>query len=201
MTSGCLTTSTSNRPITLSAVLGNADAAFRDADYVRRERFVVQRHSAIPMEPRGLLAEWDAAVGRLTVWGACKVPFAIRRVLAKHLGLAIDAIRIVENDTGGSFGVRGEYYPEDCLIPFAARLVGRPVKWIEDRREHFLSTNHARDMACDVEMSLPTRWYDSRNTRPRLRGYWCLHSYKCGHAAAECCSGYFWALQRPKYSI
>ena len=145
--------STSNRPITLSAVLGNADAAFRDADYVRRERFVVQRHSAIPMEPRGLLAEWDAAVGRLTVWGACKVPFAIRRVLAKHLGLAIDAIRIVENDTGGSFGVRGEYYPEDCLIPFAARLVGRPVKWIEDRREHFLSTNHARDMACDVEIA------------------------------------------------
>ena len=145
--------STSNRPITLSAVLGNADAAFRDADYVRRERFVVQRHSAIPMEPRGLLAEWDAAVGRLTVWGACKVPFAIRRVLAKHLGLAIDAIRMVENDTGGSFGVRGEYYPEDCLIPFAARLVGRPVKWIEDRREHFLSTNHARDMACDVEIA------------------------------------------------
>ena len=58
--------------------------------------------------------------------------------LAEHLGLTVDAIRMVENDTGGSFGVRGEYYPEDCLIPFAARFVGRPVKWIEDRREHFL---------------------------------------------------------------
>ena len=143
----------SNRPITLTAVRGDADAAFRKADYVRRERFVVQRHSAIPMEPRGLLAEWDAGTRQLTVWGASKVPFAIRRVLAKHLGLPVDAIRMVENDTGGSFGVRGEYYPEDCLIPFAARLTGRPVKWIEDRREHFLATNHARDMACDVEIA------------------------------------------------
>jgi carbon-monoxide dehydrogenase large subunit len=144
---------TTNRPITLTAVRGNADAAFREADYTRRERFVVQRHSAIPMEPRGLIAEWNAGEGRLTVWGASKVPFAIRRVLAQHLGLSVDAIRMVENDTGGSFGVRGEYYPEDCLIPFAARLIGRPVKWIEDRREHFLSTNHARDMACDVEIA------------------------------------------------
>jgi carbon-monoxide dehydrogenase large subunit len=144
---------TGNRPITLTALRGDAEAAFRTADYVRRERFVIQRHSAIPMEPRGLLAEWDAGAGCLTVWGASKVPFAIRRVLAGHLGLPIDAIRMVENDTGGSFGVRGEYYPEDCLIPFAARRIGRPVKWIEDRREHFLATNHARDMACDVEIA------------------------------------------------
>jgi aerobic carbon-monoxide dehydrogenase large subunit len=144
---------TSNRLITLTAVLGDADAAFREADYVRRERFIVQRHSAIPMEPRGVLAEWDADTGRMTVWGASKVPYAVRRVLAQHLGLPVGAIRMVENDTGGSFGVRGEYYPEDCLIPFATRLVGRPVKWIEDRREHFLSTNHARDMACDIEIA------------------------------------------------
>ena len=118
---------TTNRPITLTAVRGDADAAFREADYVRCERFVVQRHSAIPMEPRGLIAEWDAGRGQMTVWGASKVPFAIRRVLAQHLGLTVDAIRMVENDTGGSFGVRGEYYPEDCLIPFAARFIGRPV--------------------------------------------------------------------------
>ncbi|MCC6780391.1 MAG: xanthine dehydrogenase family protein molybdopterin-binding subunit [Hyphomicrobiales bacterium] len=144
---------TGNRPITLTALRGDADAAFRTADYVRRERFVIQRHSAITMEPRGLLAEWDAAAGRLTVWGASKVPFAIRRVLAGHLGLPVEAIRMVENDTGGSFGVRGEYYPEDCLIPFAARCIGRPIKWIEDRRENFLASNHARDMACDVEIA------------------------------------------------
>lgn len=143
----------SNRPITLSAVRGDADRAFAEADYVRREHFVIQRHSAFPMEPRGLLAEWDASAGRLTVWGASKVPFAIRRVLASQLGLAETAIRMIENDVGGSFGVRGEFYPEDFLIPFAARHVGRPVKWIEDRREHFLTTNHARDMERDLEIA------------------------------------------------
>ena len=141
----------SNRAGILTAVKGDADAAFRDAAYVRREAFSVQRHSAFPMEPRGLLAQWQD--GRLTVFGAAKVAFPNRKILAKQLGLAEAAIRMVENDVGGGFGVRGEFYPEDFLIPFAARQVGRPVKWIEDRREHFLATNHARDVACDLEIA------------------------------------------------
>ena len=78
------------------AVLGDADAAFKDAPYTRRERFSTQRHTALPMEPRGLLAEWDAASGRLTLSGAAKVLFANRRILAKQLGLAVDAIDMVE---------------------------------------------------------------------------------------------------------
>ena len=121
--------------------------------YVRRERFSVQRHGAVPMEPRGLLAEWDAALGRLTVHGAAKVAFINRRMLAKQMGLPESAIRMVENDVGGGFGARGEFYPEDFLIPFAARLTGRPVKWIEDRREHLTATNHARDAQCELEIA------------------------------------------------
>src|SRR5208282_53550 len=113
-------------------------------------------HTALPMEPRGVLAEWDAAQGRLTVWGAAKVLFANRRILAKEMGLAEDAIDMMENDVGGGFGARGEFYPEDFLIPFAARLVNRPVKWIEDRREHLLATNHARDADCEVEIACAT---------------------------------------------
>lgn len=136
-----------------TAVLGDADAAFRSASYVRRERFKVQRHTAVPMELRGLLAEWDEASGRLTVSGASKVTFFNRRTLARQMGLAEDAIDMVENDVGGGFGVRGEFYPEDFLIPFAARFLRRPVKWIEDRREHMLATNHARDVECDVEIA------------------------------------------------
>ena len=77
----------SNRVITLTALRGDADAAFRDAPYVRRERFEVQRFTAVPMEPRGLLAEWDAAEGHLTVYGAAKVAFHNRRILAKQMGL------------------------------------------------------------------------------------------------------------------
>jgi carbon-monoxide dehydrogenase large subunit len=117
------------------------------------ERFAVQRHGAVPMEPRGLLAEWDAARGQLTVYGAAKVAFVNRRVLARQIGLPEGAIRMVENDVGGGFGARGEFYPEDFLIPFAARRTGRPVKWIEDRREHLTATNHARNAECELEIA------------------------------------------------
>jgi carbon-monoxide dehydrogenase large subunit len=136
---------------TLTAVKGDADAAFRTAPYTRREQFKVQRHTALPMEPRGLIAHWHD--GQLTLFGAAKVPFPNRRILAQQLGLPDDAIRMVENDVGGGFGVRGEFYPEDFLIPFAARFVGRPVKWIEDRREHLIATNHARDVSCTLEIA------------------------------------------------
>jgi carbon-monoxide dehydrogenase large subunit len=142
-----------NRASTMTAVRGVVELAFRDAPYVRRERFKVQRHSAVPMEPRGLLAEWDAAAQRLTVSGAAKVAFPNRRMLAKMLSLPEASIRMVEYDVGGGFGTRGEFYPEDFLVPFAARRIGRPVKWIEDRRENLLAGNHARDAECELEIA------------------------------------------------
>jgi len=142
-----------NCALTLSAVKGDVETAFADAPYTRRERFRVHRHTAVPMETRGLLAEWDATRGKLTVSGASKVPFPNRRILATHLSLGVDAIEMVEGDTGGAFGVRGEFYPEDFLIPFAAREIGRPVKWVEDRREHLIATNHARDAECELEIA------------------------------------------------
>jgi aerobic carbon-monoxide dehydrogenase large subunit len=79
--------------------------------------------------------------------------FFNRRTLAKQMGLPESAIEIVENDVGGGFGARGEFYPEDFLIPFAARHTGLPVKWTEDRREHLMCVNHAREAECDVEIA------------------------------------------------
>src|SRR5215472_7808659 len=128
-----------NLALTFSAVRGDAEAAFRDAPYRRRERLKVQRHYGFTMEPRGVLAEWDATRGLLRVFGAAKVPFFNRRILAAQIGLPEHAIDMVENDVGGGFGARGEFYPEDFLIPFAARHVGRPVRWIEDRRENLMA--------------------------------------------------------------
>lgn len=142
-----------NLAIKYTVTLGNADEAFKNAPYMRREKFRVHRHAAVPMEPRGLLAEWDAAKGRLTVNGAAKVAFFNRRILAGQIGLPEDAIDMVENDVGGGFGARGEFYPEDFLIPFAAKLAGRPVKWTEDRRENLLSLQHARDKECEIEIA------------------------------------------------
>jgi carbon-monoxide dehydrogenase large subunit len=143
----------SNRIITLTARSGDAAAAFEGAPYTRRERFSVQRFTAVTMETRGLLAQWDAARGHKTVSGVTKVPFHNRRILATQLGLAEDAVSMIEADVGGGFGVKGEFYPEDFLIPFAARLVGRPVKWIEDRREHLTATNHSREVECELEIA------------------------------------------------
>ncbi|HEY2758571.1 MAG TPA: xanthine dehydrogenase family protein molybdopterin-binding subunit [Pseudolabrys sp.] len=138
---------------TLTALRGDAEAAFATAPYRRRERFEVQRHTGVPMETRGLLAHWDDARGYLTVYGAAKTPFVNRRTLAAQLGMSPESISMVENDVGGGFGVRGEFYPEDFLVPFAARALRRPVKWIEDRREHLLTTNHARDAECELEVA------------------------------------------------
>src|SRR5438105_3465328 len=142
-----------NLAMTFTGVLGDAEAAFRDAPYVRRECFEVQRHTALPMEPRGLLAEWDSTQQRMTVLGAAKVPFFNRDTLAAMLGLAPASVDLIENDVGGGFGARGEFYPEDFLIPFAARHVGRPVRWLEDRREHLTAMNHAREADCEVEIA------------------------------------------------
>jgi carbon-monoxide dehydrogenase large subunit len=143
----------SNRATIFTARLGDAAAAFRGAPYTRRERFSIHRHTAVTMEPRGVLAEWDTAKRHLTVWGAAKVPFFNRQILARMTGLGIEAISMIENDVGGGYGNRGEFYPEDFLIPFAARHVGRPVKWIEDRREHLIAANHAREAEIELEIA------------------------------------------------
>jgi carbon-monoxide dehydrogenase large subunit len=142
-----------NVALTISGVRGDCVAAFTNAPYVRRERFRTGRHGAVPLEPRGLMAQWDDARERLTVCGAAKVAFLNRRVLAKQLQLPEASIRMVENDVGGGFGARGEFYPEDYLIPFAARFTGRPVKWIEDRRENLTATNHSRNAECELEIA------------------------------------------------
>src|SRR5499427_2741840 len=140
-----------NCAITWKALRGDADAACKMAEYVRRERFKVQRHAAMFMEPRGFVADWDGQ--KLTVWGAAKTPWFNRRLLAASLRLPIEAVDLIEVDVGGGFGSRGEFYPEDYLIPAAAKLVGRPVKWNEDRREHMMAANHAREVECEVEIA------------------------------------------------
>ena len=143
----------SNAALTWYATKGDAAKAFADAPYTRKARFAVQRHAAMFMEPRGFVAEWDAATARMTVWGVAKVAWVNRRILAAAMGLEEAQIDMIEVDVGGGFGSRGEFYPEDFLIPFAARHVGRPVRWQEDRREHLMSANHARESEIELEIA------------------------------------------------
>jgi carbon-monoxide dehydrogenase large subunit len=132
---------------------GDAEAAFAAADYRRRETFRCHRHTALPMETRGFIAEWEEQRAHLTVWGSTKVLWYNRAALAKALGLAPDKVDLIGTDVGGGFGVRGELYPEDFLVPFVARSLKRAVKWIEDRREHLMATNHSRQIDCDLEIA------------------------------------------------
>ncbi len=141
-----------NVAITYTARKGNAKRDFGANVYVRKEAFGVHRHTAVTLETRGLLAEWDESRGKLTVSGAAKVPFSTRAMLAPMMNLAPEAIDMIESDVGGGFGVRGEFYAENFLIPFAARKLKRPVKWIEDRRENLLGSNHSREIDCELEI-------------------------------------------------
>jgi len=134
-------------------VIGDIDEAFRTADYTRQETFKVHRHTGNPLETRGLVASYDAGRGEFTVWGPTKVPHFNRAILASFLDIAESRLHFVEPDVGGGFGIRGEFYPEDFLIPFAAMKLGRPVKWIEDRLEHLQAANHSRDVLCEIEIA------------------------------------------------
>jgi carbon-monoxide dehydrogenase large subunit len=131
---------------------GDIDQAFRDAEYTRKERFKTNRHTGNPLETRGIVAEYKA--GELTVWGATKVPHFNREVLSTLLNLPEKQMHFIEGDVGGGFGIRGEFYPEDYLVPFAAIKLGKPVKWIEDRLEHLIAANHSRDILCDIEIAM-----------------------------------------------
>ena len=133
--------------------VGDVATAFRDAPYVRREEFHTNRHTANPLETRGLIAAYDPAAGHLTVWGPTKVAHTNRAILARHLEIDEERIHFIEPDVGGGFGVRGEFYAEDFLIPFAACQLGRTVKWVEDRVEHLAAANHSREVLCQVELA------------------------------------------------
>jgi carbon-monoxide dehydrogenase large subunit len=155
----------SNRAALITASKGDVASAFRAAAHTRRETLRTQRLSAMPMETRGLLAEWDAAAGKLQVSGAAKLPFFNRRAMAQMMGLPEEAVDYLEFDVGGGFGARGEFYPEDFLVAFAAHRFGRPIKWVEDRREHFMAIAHSRETECEIEMA-----FDRDGTILGLRG-------------------------------
>ncbi|MGX9964549.1 xanthine dehydrogenase family protein molybdopterin-binding subunit [Roseomonas sp. F4] len=124
---------------------GELDAAFRDAHAVVALDLAIGRHSGVPMETRGAIARYDAAQDVLELHGTAKKQHWNRDEIARLLGRAPSSVHLFEGHVGGGFGVRGELYPEDLLVCLAALRLRRPVKWIEDRREHLVATNHSRE--------------------------------------------------------
>ena len=131
---------------------GNVDQALRNAPRTLREHFRHHRYCAAPLEGRGVAAWVEPKTNVLTVWSSTQMPHLVRRQIAAQLNLPEETVRVIAPDIGGGFGPKVFVYPEEILIPFLALELGRPVKWIEDRREHFISTAHGRDQTHDVEL-------------------------------------------------
>lgn len=131
-----------------------ADAAKR-ADKLIRRRFVYDRGASSPIETRGVVAQWDVKGDRLTVWDTTQAPVVIRNGMAAMLGLSERQVRVIAPFIGGGFGPKiMMFYPEEVLIPWAAMRLNRPIKWIEDRLEHFFATTHERGQIHEAELAV-----------------------------------------------
>lgn len=143
--SGSLWPKGTNEICVLEKGYGDIEAAFAAAAHIVRAKVRIGRHSGVPMETRGLVCDIDTGRDQLTIWGATLVTHYHRKVLARLLDRPLASIHMRSTDAGGNFGVRGDFFPEDFLVAYAATVTGRPVKWIEDRSENLIATNHARE--------------------------------------------------------
>ncbi|MGE0035556.1 MAG: xanthine dehydrogenase family protein molybdopterin-binding subunit [Xanthobacteraceae bacterium] len=144
---------TDNVVASLHGRFGEVDEVFAGAAHVFGERFETHRGGCHSMECRGVVATLDPFGDGLTVWTSTQAPHMVRRLLAEHMGRTERSVRVVAPDVGGGFGPKCALYPEEAAVPLAATLLRQPVKWIEDRREHFVSTTQQRDQAWDLEVA------------------------------------------------
>ena len=158
---------------------GEVDAVFRNAAHIVEIDVAIGRHSGVPLETRGAIGRYDAARDVLELHGAAKVPHRNRETLARMFGRSTAAVHCYEGQVGGGFGVRGEIYPEDILVLVAAMRLERPVKWLEDRREHMIAANHSRQQrhfiraAVDAEghlLGIDDRFFHDQGAYIRTHG-------------------------------
>ena len=134
---------------------GDAATVLASAPHRLHRRFYHHRYAAVPMECRGVVAEYDRRTGSATIWSSTQVVHWVRREVAATLGIPESRVRCIALDVGGGFGGKGHAYPEDLLLPFLARRLGRPVRWIEDRREHLIAPP-IRATSCTSSKSVST---------------------------------------------
>lgn len=134
-----------NLVFTRTADTGNVEAVFGAAAHVVEATFVSGRHTGVTLEPRSILADYNRAEGTLTVWHSTQAPHMMQGVFAKQLRLAESDVRVITRDVGGSFGIKVHVYPDEVAVAAMSRVLGRPVKFVADRFESFVSDIHARD--------------------------------------------------------
>jgi len=134
--------------------VGDAAGELARAPVVLRQRFHLHRGAGMAMETRAIAARWDGDLGQVTVWSTTQAPQILRRLLARYLAIPEHSVRVVTQDIGGGFGPKAIVYAEDILVPFLARALDRPVRFVETRREHLLAVTQERDQWHDVEIAL-----------------------------------------------
>jgi carbon-monoxide dehydrogenase large subunit len=157
---------------------GAAEAAFARAHHVTRLSLYNNRLTAVTMEPRGCIADYDPGTRRWTLYSSTQNVHGVRQTLAHHiLHVPESRIRVVARDVGGGFGMKGNVYPEEAITVWAARRVGRPVKWIPSRSEALLGDYHGRDQKVSAELALDAdgrflalRWTGSHNVGAYIEG-------------------------------
>lgn len=138
----------------LDLTFGNAEQAFGRAPHVYSERLLPSRGGSHSIEGRGVVAAYDVNQDLLTVWSSTQTPHSAMRMLAHMLGREEKNVRVIAPDVGGGFGPKLVFYSEELVVTLAALVLRRPVKWIEDRREHFISTTQERDQVWDIEIAV-----------------------------------------------
>jgi len=133
---------------------GDAAGALARSAHRASIRIAQARIAGVPIEPRAVLARWDAAAGELALWVSCQAPFRIRGEVARLLGLPEAGVRVIAPEVGGGFGVKSGPYREDVLLAWLAHRLGRPVKWTATRSEDMLTTNHGRGSVCEAELGV-----------------------------------------------
>src|SRR5215510_9170282 len=136
----------------LTAGEGDVEAALKSADKVIKQKILNKRLAPIAMEPRGVLARYFPGEQELTLWTSTQIPHLARTQVAIMLGMPETQLRLIAPEVGGGFGSKLNVYGEEALLGWIAMQLGRPVKWIEGRRENLLATIHGRGQVCVVEI-------------------------------------------------
>ncbi len=132
---------------------GDAGACFADAPLRLSARFKHPRVAGMSMEGCGVLARYDAVADELVFWSSTQIPHLLRDGLSRCLGMPAERIRVIAPEVGGAFGIKMQLFPEEVILAYAARQLGRPVKWIQDRSEHLIASFHARDVTVEAEIA------------------------------------------------
>ena len=165
---------------------GEVEAVFAAAPLTFTETFTHGRCAAVPMEPRGVIADWDGDT--LTLWASTQTPSMLRTALAGALGLTQSRVRVIVPDVGGGFGLKVHVFPEDVAVAAAARRLRRPVKWVEERQENLGATVHAREGRVTVDVAADRTGAGARPARARhLRRRRVPHLSADGGAGAARC--------------